>query len=523
MTALSSLAARDWDLIVIGGGITGAGILREASRLGLKALLVERNDFAAGTSSHSSKLIHGGLRYFLQGELRMMRESLKARQDLIREGSPLVKTIGYLHAIYQGDKVTPFIFETGIRTYALLHGHLKVHQRLKLSDLGLVVPGMREQDLRAAFVFDESQTDDARLVLRVIREAMDRGAVALNYTSAAGLWRDDKGQVIGVLATNAETSEPVALRARAVVNATGAWADLIRQHIDRPSHLRPMRGSHLVIPGWRLRLARVASFFHPINGRPIYCVPWKGVVLVGTTDVDQEQLSAEEEPHASAEEIQFLLSGLQSCFPSLNLTIRDVQAVFAGVRPVVESRAADPTKASREHVILYESGLLTVVGGKMTTFHTMALDAVEKLRQHIPGFPKTRAETFALDPLPDLPADMPVESNLAIDWLARYGETSLDLLCASTDGERLSIRGGYGVSPADLRWVMRHESVCHLEDLLLRRTRLGLTAPEGGSALLPSIRNVIQEGLNWTDSRWDDETSRYFAHWKKTYSVPSLT
>src|SRR6266487_1147401 len=185
MTTLDSLAARDWDLIVIGGGITGAGILREASRLGLKALLVERNDFASGTSSHSSKLIHGGLRYFVQGQIKMMQNSVKARLHLLRDGSPLVKPIGYVHAIYKDDKITPFIFESGIRTYAIFHGHLKVHQRLKPSDIGLYMPGMSEQDCRGIFAYDESQTDDARLVLRVIREAVDRGAVALNYTSAA--------------------------------------------------------------------------------------------------------------------------------------------------------------------------------------------------------------------------------------------------------------------------------------------------------------------------------------------------
>lgn len=451
----------------------------------------------------------------------MMHESLKARQHLIRDGLPLVKPLGYLHALYKTDKVTPFIFETGMRTYAILHGHWKVHQRLKLSELGLVVPGMREQDLRAVFAFDESQTDDARLVLRVIREAVERGAIALNYTNAVGLWRDEKGQVMGILATDGENREPVALRARAVVNATGAWADLIRQHIDMPAHLRPMRGSHLVIPGWRLRLGRVASFFHPANGRPIYCVPWMGVVLVGTTDVDQEQLSADEEPLASGEEIQFLLGGLQARFPSLKLTIQDVQAVFAGIRPVADHRTANPTKASREHVILYESRLLTVVGGKMTTFHLMALDAFEKLRQHIPSFPKSPAETFALDPLPELPSDLGVDPGLAMDWLSRYGEPGVDFLAASPPVEHEPING-YGASLADLRWVMCHESVHHLDDLLLRRTRLGLIAPEGGFALLPHIRPVVQEELNWTDSRWDEEATRYLARWKKTYGVPQL-
>jgi glycerol-3-phosphate dehydrogenase len=523
MTVLASLSTREWDLIVIGGGITGAGILREAARLGLKALLVERNDFASGTSSHSSKLIHGGLRYFVQGQIKMMQDSVRARLHLLRDGSPLVQPIGYLHTIYKDDKITPFIFESGIRTYAILHGHLKIHQRVKLSDVGQYVPGIREQDLRAAFVFEESQTDDARLVLRVIREAVDRGAVALNYTTAAGLWRDEKGQVIGILAVDTENREPVSLRARAVVNATGAWADLIRQHIDMPSHLRPMRGSHLVIPGSRLRLGRVASFFHPANGRPIYCVPWKGVVLVGTTDVDQEQLQAEDEPHPSAEEIQFLLGGLQACFPSLNLTIQDVQAVFAGIRPVADIRTGDPTKASREHVILYESGLLTVAGGKMTTFHIMALEALKKLRQHVPTFPEIRTETSALDALPDLPTDLPIESNLVMDWLSSYGEASLDFLSASAQVERLPIQGGYGASLADLRWALRHESVRHLDDLLLRRTRLGLTAPEGGFAFLPYVRPIVQEELSWTDSQWSEEAARYLSQWKKVYGVPQLT
>jgi glycerol-3-phosphate dehydrogenase len=252
-------------------------------------------------------------------------------------------------------------------------------------------------------------------------------------------------------------------------------------------------------------------------------VPWKGVVLIGTTDVDQDPLMAEDKPYTSSEEVEFLLSGLQARFPTLNLSIRDIQAVFAGIRPVVDARTADPTKASREHVILYESGLLTVVGGKMTTFHAMALDAFEKLRQHIPSFRKAKGETFALDPLPDLPMDFPVELSLATDWLSRYGESSLDFLCASTEADRLPIRGGYGASPADLRWILRHESVHHLEDLLLRRTRLGLTAREGGNALLPQVRSVVQEELNWTDSQWEKETARYLNHWKKTYSVPPLT
>jgi len=265
----------------------------------------------------------------------------------------------------------------------------------------------------------------------------------------------------------------------------------------------------------------VASFFHPENGRPIYCVPWQGVVLVGTTDVDQEQLGTDVQPHAALGEIEYLLAGLQARFPTLHLTLQDVQAVFAGIRPVTDVRTADPTKASREHLILYESGLLTVVGGKMTTFHLMALDALEKLRQHIPTFPRIQAQTSALDPLPDLPADLPVESNLALDWLARYGEASLGFLCSSSAVERSPIQGTR-ISLADLRWTMRQEAVHHLDDLLLRRTRIGLTAPEGGSALLSSIRSVVQEELEWTKDQWNEEARNYLARWKKIYSVHPL-
>lgn len=508
-------------MIVIGGGITGAGILREAARLGLKALLVERHDFASGTSSHSSKLIHGGLRYFVQGQLKMMRESLLARQHLLRDGPPLVKPIGYVHASYKGDRITPFVFETGIRTYAILHGHLKVHQRLDPLAIGLYTPGLSQKDLCAVFAFDESQTDDARLVLRVLREATDRGAVALNYTPALGLLRDERGHVNGILAHDPEGREPVSFRARVVVNATGAWADSLRRHIGAPARLRPMRGSHLVIPGWRLRLGQITSFFHPENGRPIYCVPWKGVVLVGTTDVDQEMLGENEEPHASATEIQFLLSGLQARFPTLNLTWQDVQAVFAGLRPVADVRTSDPSKASREHMILYESGLLTVAGGKLTTFHTMALAAFEKLRQHLPQLPKSRVASSALDPLPDLPVDLPLDSNLALDWLSRYGETSLDFLSAASPVERAPIHNGHSASLADFRWAARQEAVRHLDDLLLRRTRLGITAPRGGTALLPRLRPILQEELNWTNSQWDGEVARYLACWAQTYGVPN--
>jgi len=520
MSRLAALPSHGWDILVVGGGITGAGILREAARLGLRALLVEQNDFASGTSSRSSKLVHGGLRYLTQGQIGLMRESIHERARLLRDGPGLVEVLGYLHAIYRHDRMSARTFETALRVYALLHGRWRIHRRLPPSAAALRAPGLNEADLAVLFEYGESQTDDARLVLRVLREATERGAVALNYTTAAGLLRDEHGQVTGADLQDRETGQPVAVRARAVINATGAWADHLRAHVNAPPRLRPMRGSHLVFPGWRLRLGQVVSFFHPENGRPVFCVPWEGVVLVGTTDVDQhEPLDAE--PRPSPDEIHFLLSGVQARFPRLDITLADVQAVYAGVRPVADTHTLDPTKASREHVIWLESGLLTVTGGKLTTFRPMALSTLEKLRTHLPDWPPARPDTPALDPLPPLPSDLPLPASQARRWLARYGSASLDFLLSTPLEERRPFWRGPYVSRAELRWIARNEGVRHLDDLLLRRTRLGLTAPQGGARLLEQIRSVAQPELNWSDDQWQAEVARYLALWQQAYSVIS--
>ena len=520
MSPLSSLAARHWDVLVVGGGITGAGILREAARLGLSALLVEQNDFASGTSSRSSKLVHGGLRYLAEGQIGLMRESVQERARLLHDGPGLVTYVGYLHAIYRRDRMSSRAFEAALRIYAWLHGRWRIHRRLPPGAAGLRAPGLTEAGLAALFEYGESQTDDARLVLRVLREGIDRGAAALNYTAVTGLLRDEAGAVIGAQLLDRATGQRLDVRARAVVNATGAWADRLRAHVNGPAQLRPMRGSHLVIPGWRLRLGQVVSFFHPDNGRPVFCVPWEGVVLVGTTDVDQPE-SLDAEPRPSQEEIEYLLKGVQSRFPALDLTAADLQAVYAGVRPVTDTRTLDPAKASREHVLWWESGLLTVTGGKLTSFHRMALSALAKLRTHLPGLPPALSNTPALDPLPPLPPDLPLPAALSRRWQARYGSASIDYLLAAPGEARQPLGCGPSASLAELAWIARHESVHHLDDLLLRRTRLGLTVPRGGAHLLDKIRAAVGSELGWDDRQWETEAARYLELWQRVYSPPA--
>ncbi len=519
MSSLRSLARREWDVLVIGGGITGAGILREAARVGLRALLVEQNDFASGTSSRSSNLIHGGLRYLAQGQLGLVRESIRERARLLLAGTSLVERMGYLLAVYRKDPASARTFAIGLRLYALLHGRWQMHRTVPESAVGLRAPGLSVEGLAALFEYDESLTDDARLVLRVLREATDLDAVALNYTRAVGLVRGERGEVLGAVVEDWESGQRAELIARAVVNASGAWADDLRSHLNLPAHLRPLRGSHLVLPGWRLRQGQVVSFFHPHTGRPIFCVPWQGVMLVGTTDV--EHMGPLEDPLASPQEIEFLLTGLQARFPGLNLTMGDVQAVYAGVRPVTDVSTADPTRASREQAVWFESGLLTVTGGKLTTFHAQAVSALQALRRNRRGFPPVLRNSPALNPLPPLPADLPLDRRLVQRWRARYGLDGLDFALRAPAEELQPMIEGSPITFAELRWIARQESVRHLDDLMLRRVRLGLTVPQGGVGLLKNIAPVVRSELSWNDDHWQDEVARYAALWQRFYGVPA--
>ncbi len=519
MSTIASLPVHDWDILVIGGGITGAGILREAARMGLRALLVEQNDFASGTSSRSSKLIHGGLRYLANGQIGLTRESVIERLRLLRDGVGLIEKSGYLHAVYRPDRTSARTFELGLRIYALFHGKWRIHRRIPQPEVSLWAPGLNEMELSALFQYEESRTDDARLVLRVLREAREYGGAALNYTRAIRLLRDEQGKVSGAVLEDADSCQRAQVAARAVVNATGAWADHLRTQLNEPPKLRLLRGSHLVIPGWRLRLGQTVSSFHPENGRPLFCIPWHGVVIVGTTDVDHRD-SLNDEPRISREEFDFLLAGVRALFPAHNISQQDVQAVFAGVRPVADVKTTDPAKASRERAVWHESGLLTVTGGKLTTFQRQSWAALWELRRQIPEISSAGRTGSSFDPLPPLPTNLPVSRSEAMRWQSLYGPASLDVLLRSSVEGRGTLCPGSPISFAELGWIAENESVRHLDDLLLRRVRIGLTAPQGGAHLLTTMRPAVQPVLGWSDDRWRSEAERYLSAWQRVYGVP---
>jgi len=357
-------------------------------------------------------------------------------------------------------------------------------------------------------------TDDARLVLREIQAAVGRGALALNYARVEGVRQTRTGAVEGVLVRDVLTGREAEVRARAVVNATGAWADRLRGQLGRPPRLRLLRGSHLVLPGWRLPLAQGVILLHPQDHRPLYVLPWEGMVLVGTTDVDHaEDLDAE--PRIHPEEFVYLLTALRRAFPDLDLSERDVVATFAGVRAVVGTGRQPPSREPRDHVV-WDEGILTVTGGKLTTFRAMARDALRALRRRLPA-PAHPPAPEELEPAPEPPADL--DPAVAVRLVSRYGPGILSRWAAipSEDRERIP---GTEVLWAEVRWAARFEGVVHLDDLLLRRTRIGLCLPEGGLPFLCRHRARLQAMLGWEDARWAQEVTRYRRIWETSYRPP---
>jgi len=501
---------QEWDVLVIGGGITGAGILRQCIHAGLRAALVEADDFASGTSSRSSKLVHGGLRYLKNAQIKVTLESVHEREYLLKQGRGLINRLGFLYPILPGDHMPGWVFGAGLTIYDIM-AHQWSHRSYDAEDLRELCPSLTVPGLRGGYRFFDANTDDARLVLRLLREAVAGGALALNYARVESLIQKSARQVCGAVVrdTSGESNRQVEARARVVINATGAWADVLRSEIGRKPLLRPLRGSHLVFSGERLPLTRAVSFLHPSDGRPVFAIPWEGAVIFGTTDVDH-RTDLVTDPTISASEQEYLLSALQFVFPSLQLTPADVVATYSGLRPVINSGKADPSKESREYALWDEDGLLTVSGGKLTTFRIMAREALKAVRRHL-GTIRFDPETPVLDAIPPEAEAFFEETRLdasqRLRLLARYGPEAAALFSAA--GLDLEPVCGTPYLWAELRQAARAEAVVHLDDLLLRRVRMGLLIPEGGLRLIARIRSTVQGELGWDDTRWQAEVDVY--------------
>lgn len=508
------------DLLVIGGGITGAGIALEAARRGVAVLLVEARDFASGTSSRSSKLVHGGLRYLASGHIGLTRESVRERRQLLHDAPGLVEPLRFLMGHYQGHPPGPRKLAAGLALYDFFNG-VRTRGFHSAADMLQWAPHLQRPGLLGGSSHLEASTDDARLVMRVLHEACYHGAHIANHVAAVELLRE-QGRVCGARLQPEGGAATQAVRAQCVLNATGTWADALRGQLGQPQRLRPLRGSHLLLPLWRLPVAQAFTLMHPRDRRPVFAFPWEGMALVGTTDLDHAP-PLSEEPAITAAEAAYLMEALHFAFPPLQLTLADVVSTYAGVRPVVAGGAADPSREARDHIVLHEQGLVTVTGGKLTTFRAIALDALRQVARHVPALaqlasrPDRDATIFEAVPTSArlAPLGTPLRQRLA----GRYGRQADALVACARPGELEPVLGTRTLW-AELRWAARSEWVRHLDDLLLRRTRLGLLLRDGAQALLPQLRPLCTEELGWDDDRWQAECRRYREIIIRCHSIP---
>jgi glycerol-3-phosphate dehydrogenase len=513
---------QDWDLIIIGGGITGAGILNMATRKGYKVLLVEARDFAFGTSSRSSKLVHGGFRYLANRQYKMTAESVRERERLVREAPQLVYPLRLLFPSFEYDRISPKKLGLGGAIFDLLAPKWdhQFHQGKKLPQ---ICPLCTAPGILSALEYADAKTDDSRLVLRIIEEACSLGAVALNYARVSKLVRNQKGQVRGVILQDASGGQlpDQEVMAKVVINATGPWSDELRGQLGHEPRLRKLRGSHLFFAWNRVPLTHGVNIFNPPDQRVLFIFPWEGVTLIGTTDLDHSPSLEEQydETFASMEEVDYLLRAINYIFPHLKLGYDDILSTEGGIRPVVNTGASTPSLESRAQVIWEEDGLLTITGGKLTIYRIMAAQALNAIRVRLGDNPRFDHKMKAFEPLPKSAIGQDLDPEHWNYLAGRYGQQTPALVAESPADELIPI-GDLPALWAELRWAAHNEAVIHLDDLLLRRVRLGLTYPLGGQELLPRIRSIVQKELNWDDDRWQVEATRYRQIWQAFYSLP---
>jgi glycerol-3-phosphate dehydrogenase len=508
-----------WDMIVIGGGISGAGIFHEATKLGIKTLLLEQNDFAWGTSSRSSKLVHGGFRYLGQGKLGLTRTSVVHRQRLVNEAPGLVEPLGFFLPVFKMQHPGKWMLGLGMMAYDLM-GLKNQHRFYGPEALLKSIPHLCPEGLLGGFHFYDAQVDDSRLVLRLIQEGVGNGGVAANYVKVKNINRDRKGKVVGVDSEDVENGDTRTFFASVVINATGPWTDQLHPLDETGFDVRLLRGSHLVFSSKTLPVSHAISFLHPEDGRFIFTIPWEGVVLFGTTDLEHEKALVDS-PKITEAEVTYLFKGVQAFFPTLKITPKDCLSTFAGVRTVFSKSRKDPSAESREHFLRADKGLISVAGGKLTTFRKIAWDVIKMSRPYLSFFPPldTRKPLFS-NSFSAISHNAGLSKNTILRLIGRYGKGAEKIIQEASPKD-LDCIPDTPVLWTELAYVARNEQVRHLPDILLRRVRLGIILRGGGKIHMQRIRSLCQPALNWDDFVWEHEENKYMHIIEKNYGLPA--
>lgn len=510
----------EYDIIVIGGGITGAGVFYEAVQSGWKPLLLEAMDFAWGTSSRSSKMVHGGLRYLKQGKFLLTKEAVKQRELLLKTYPGLVTPLMYIMPLFGHYGPSMIAMKIGLSIYSIMAGE-KQHEIYTKTQAIEQIPGIRRENLLSAVGFKDAQVDDARLVLRLIDRGKLLGGKALNYTKVEGIKRDQKGNIAGVDIRDEKTSRVLEIKTRVVVNATGAFAEKLHPSPEKGLHIRPLRGSHLIFPQKKFPLNQVISFIHPQDLRPVFLFPWEGCIVLGTTDVDHDQ-DIKTEPFVTMDEADYLMEGLKYILPDVNLSLKECISSFAGIRPVLSKKNKSASKESREHVVWKDKGLITVTGGKLTTFQLLAKDALKAAKPYLPRLADMNMEQRPEKQNFDKSSDKKW-NNLSKDvqerLTGRYGFSGCQKFRNYDEKLFLPIKNTKTLW-VEIVYAAEHGNICHLSDLLLRRVRIGLLLSQGGTNILERVESLCRPYLSWDNRRWGQEKKDYIKLWKAFYGPP---
>jgi glycerol-3-phosphate dehydrogenase len=488
-----------WDLVVIGGGATGLGVALDAAARGLSVALVEAEDFAKGTSSRATKLVHGGVRYLAQGDLGLVREALHERAVLLRIAPHLVQPLPFILPLYgaRGRWLDQWVYRSGLFVYDLLSGGHRLGRTTRLApdDALALSPGLQPRQLSGAVRYWDGQFDDARLAVALARTAIARGAVVVTRCAAVDLEHGD-GRISGVIVEDRDSGARHRLETRCVVNATGVWVDTLRRmdRAGRADLVAPSQGVHLVVDHGFLPGEHAMLVPRTADGRVLFAVPWLGRVILGTTDTPRDDLAAE--PEAFADEVAFIL-GEAARYLARPPTRADVRSVWVGLRPLVrppQTEAGDTKTLSREHAVLVErSGLVTVTGGKWTTYRAMAEDVLEHCMAGglLPRRPAGGTATLPLVGAPDAGAEYAPRPLSDAPGLHLYG----------TDAPRLQSLPGAavelapGLSEAMVRFAVRCEYARSVEDVLARRSRLLFLDARLAASVAPRVAALLAEEL----------------------------
>jgi len=529
------------DLVILGGGITGAGIARDAALRGLKVALFEKGDYGSGTSSKSSKLIHGGLRYLEHGEIGLVFESVSERRVQTRVAPHLVRPLAFLMPIYNDTKPGLEVMNLGLWIYdsLALFRAPRMHKTIRGARAASVVePCLRTEGLRGVIEYYDCATDDARLVLENILDARALGADCRNYTEVHRIERDARGRAVAVSVRDVLTGSEERVACRAVVIAAGAWTDEVTRRFEIPigrELLRRTKGVHVVIPHERLPLARAITMVSPVDGRVMFAIPWRERTVLGTTDTDFT--GSADDVHADADDVAYLCASANGLFPTSNLQPADVIATWAGLRPLI--RAEDggaESDVSREHeIFVRDDGLIIIAGGKLTTYRRMAAQAVRLsikwLREHDEGFDAAGRERAGTKhrPLPggeglakpDLTGVAAVGRAL-IDELGLDGDTATHL--CGVYGARAPAVGALIVAEpalaerlnadlpyvwAEVEFAIRHDLARTVDDVLSRRAPLLLVGRDQGLDVCEQVADRLAAYLGWTEADRDRQVATY--------------